>query len=66
MSVREVLTFPNPPVNDYAARTTAGLVVVLAIVAVAVNEPIVYGLLASASRCAWRRVRRSPLSVSSR
>ena len=45
MSVREVLTFPNP-VNDYAARTTAGLVVVLAIIAVAVNNPILYGLLA--------------------
>ncbi|TYQ10864.1 UNVERIFIED_ORG: uncharacterized protein DUF4395 [Gordonia westfalica J30] len=45
MSVREVLTFPNP-VNDYAARTTAGLVVVLAVIAVAVNSPILYGLLA--------------------
>lgn len=45
MSVREVLSFPNP-VNDYAARTTAGLVVVLAVVAVAVNSPILYGLLA--------------------
>ncbi|MHC3003356.1 DUF4395 domain-containing protein [Gordonia sp. GN26] len=44
MSVREVLTFPNP-VNDYAARTTAGLVVVLAVIAVAVNNPILYGLL---------------------
>jgi hypothetical protein len=40
-----VLTFPNP-VNDYAARSTAGLVVVLAIVAIAVNHPIVYAILA--------------------
>ncbi|OUC78960.1 DUF4395 domain-containing protein [Gordonia lacunae] len=45
MSVRSVLTFPNP-VNDYAARTTAGLVVVLAIIAVAVNTPVLYGILA--------------------
>lgn len=45
MSVREVLTFPNP-VNDYAARTTAGLVVALAIIAVAVDNPILYGVLA--------------------
>jgi hypothetical protein len=40
-----VLTFPNP-VNDYAARSTAGLVVVLAIIAIAVNHPIVYAILA--------------------
>ncbi|MGV9710689.1 DUF4395 domain-containing protein [Gordonia sp. NPDC003424] len=39
------LTFPNP-VNEYAARSTAGLVVVLAVVAIVVNQPIVYGLLA--------------------
>lgn len=45
MSVREVLTFPNP-VNDYAARTTAGLVIVLAVIAVAVDNPILYGILA--------------------
>ncbi|MCK8615156.1 DUF4395 domain-containing protein [Gordonia sp. C13] len=45
MSVREVLTFPNP-VNDYAARTTAGLVVVLAVIAVAVDNPTLYGILA--------------------
>ncbi|MBD0862108.1 DUF4395 domain-containing protein [Gordonia sp. zg691] len=45
MTVREVLTFPNP-VNDYAARTTAGLVVALAIIAVSVDNPFVYGLLA--------------------
>ena len=54
MSVREVLTFPNP-VNDYAARTTDGLVVVLAIIAVAVDNPILYGVLALgfALRVAW-------------
>jgi hypothetical protein len=40
-----VLTFPNP-VNDYAARSTAGLVVILAVVAIAVNNPVVYALLA--------------------
>jgi hypothetical protein len=40
-----VLTFPNP-VNDYAARSTAGLVVILAVVAIVVNEPILYALLA--------------------
>ncbi|MBN0972591.1 MULTISPECIES: DUF4395 domain-containing protein [Gordonia] len=45
MSVRSVLTFPNP-VNDYAARSTAGLVVVLAIIAVSVNTPVLYGILA--------------------
>jgi hypothetical protein len=45
MSVREVFTFPNP-VNDYAARTTAGLVVALAIIAVAIDTPVLYGLLA--------------------
>ncbi|ORM28696.1 DUF4395 domain-containing protein [Williamsia sp. 1135] len=40
-----MLTFPNP-VNDYAARSTAGLVVLLAVVAIIVNHPIVYALLA--------------------
>jgi hypothetical protein len=40
-----VLTFPNP-VNDYAARSTAGLVVLLAIIAVVVDNPIVYAVLA--------------------
>lgn len=40
-----MLTFPNP-VNDYAARSTAGLVVLLAVVAIAVNNPIIYTLLA--------------------
>ncbi|MFW0796260.1 DUF4395 domain-containing protein [Gordonia sp. CPCC 205515] len=44
-SLPSALTFPNP-VNEYAARATAGLVVVLAVVAVIVNSPIVYGLLA--------------------
>ncbi len=44
-SLGVVLTFPNP-VNDYAARSTAGLVVVLAVVAIVVNDPIVYALLA--------------------
>lgn len=39
-----MLTFPNP-VNDYAARSTAGLVVVLAVVAIVVDNPIVYALL---------------------
>ena len=41
----KALTFPNP-VNEYAARSTAGLVVVLAIVAIVVNSPIVYAILA--------------------
>ena len=40
-----MLTFPNP-VNDYAARSTAGLVVLLAVVAIVVNNPIVYAVLA--------------------
>ncbi|WP_299575657.1 DUF4395 domain-containing protein [uncultured Williamsia sp.] len=41
----ESLRFPNP-VNEYAARSTAGLVVVFAVVAIIVDNPIVYGLLA--------------------
>ncbi|GAC68555.1 DUF4395 domain-containing protein [Gordonia soli] len=45
MSVRSLYTFPNP-VNDYAARSTAGLVVLLAIVAVVVNHPVLYAVLA--------------------
>lgn len=45
MTTPSYLTFPNP-VNEYAARSTAGLVVVLAIVAIVVNHPVVYGLLA--------------------
>ncbi|AZG45086.1 DUF4395 domain-containing protein [Gordonia insulae] len=44
-SLPSALTFPNP-VNDYAARSTAGLVIVLAIVTVAVNNPLLYALLA--------------------
>ncbi|GGF33005.1 DUF4395 domain-containing protein [Williamsia phyllosphaerae] len=39
------LKFPNP-VNEYAARTTAGLVVILAIVTIAVDQPVLYGILA--------------------
>lgn len=45
LTLPSALEFPNP-VNDYAARATAGLVIVLAVVAIAVNNPIVYGLLA--------------------
>lgn len=45
MSRPSFLTFPNP-VNDYAARSTAGLVVVLAVIAVVVNTPVLYGILA--------------------
>lgn len=40
-----MLNFPNP-VNDYAARSTAGLVVLLAVVAVTVTNPVGYALLA--------------------
>ena len=42
---RGVLDFPNP-VNDYAARSTAGLVIVLAAVSIVVNQPWLYGVLA--------------------
>ncbi|WP_279098590.1 DUF4395 domain-containing protein [Gordonia bronchialis] len=45
MSVRSMFTFPNP-VNDYAARSTAGLVVVLAVVAAFIDQPWLYGILA--------------------
>lgn len=45
MSVREAFAFPNP-VNDYAARSTAGLVVALAVVTVVVNQWWLYALLA--------------------
>ena len=45
VSVRSMFTFPNP-VNDYAARSTAGLVVVLAVVAVFIDQPWLYGILA--------------------
>ncbi|WAC54606.1 DUF4395 domain-containing protein [Gordonia sp. SL306] len=44
-SLPSALTFPNP-VNDYAARSTAGLVILLAVVAILVNSPVVYALLA--------------------
>ncbi|MYR06358.1 DUF4395 family protein [Gordonia sp. SID5947] len=43
-SLPSALTFPNP-VNEYAARSTAGLVVVLAAVALLVDSPIVYAIL---------------------
>jgi len=42
---RGVFDFPNP-VNDYAARSTAGLVIALAIASIAVNQPWLYGILA--------------------
>ncbi|WP_040517531.1 DUF4395 domain-containing protein [Gordonia neofelifaecis] len=42
---RGVFDFPNP-VNDYAARSTAGLVIALAVVTVVVNQPWLYGILA--------------------
>ena len=41
----ESLRFPNP-VNEYAARSTAALVVVLAVIAIVVDSPVVYGILA--------------------
>ena len=40
-----MFTFPNP-VNDYAARSTAGLVVVLAVVTIIVDHPVLYAVLA--------------------
>lgn len=40
-----MFTFPNP-VNDYAARSTAGLVVVLAVVTIVIDHPVLYALLA--------------------
>lgn len=42
---RGVFAFPNP-VNDYAARVTAGLVIVLAVAAIAVNQWWLYAVLA--------------------
>ncbi|MDL9938471.1 DUF4395 domain-containing protein [Gordonia sp. ABSL1-1] len=45
MPAPSVFTFPNP-VNEYAARSTAGLVVVLALVSVIVNQPWLYAILA--------------------
>ena len=44
-SAREAFAFPNP-VNDYAARSTAGLVVVLAVVTIIVDHPVLYAVLA--------------------
>lgn len=43
---RGAFAFPNP-VNDYAARTTAGLVIVLAVAAIAVNQWWLYAILAA-------------------
>ncbi|MGW0036942.1 DUF4395 domain-containing protein [Gordonia sp. NPDC003376] len=45
MSANSLFTFPNP-VNDYAARSTAGLVVALAIVTIVVNHWALYALVA--------------------
>lgn len=45
MSAPSVFTFPNP-VNDYAARSTAGLVVALAVVTIVVNHWALYAVLA--------------------
>lgn len=42
---QRAFAFPNP-VNDYAARSTAGLVIVLAIAAIAVNQWWLYAVLA--------------------
>lgn len=39
----DVFSFPNP-VNDYAARATAGLVVALSVVTIVVNHPIAYAI----------------------
>lgn len=44
-SPRSLVSFPNP-VNDYAARSTAWLVIALAVVAIIVDHPVVYGILA--------------------
>lgn len=46
MSAPSVFTFPNP-VNDYAARSTAGLVVALAVVAIVVDHWALYAVLAA-------------------
>ncbi len=45
MSLREAFTFPDP-VNDYAARCTAALVVTLAVVTIAAPAPVVPWLVA--------------------
>ncbi|MFC0315022.1 DUF4395 domain-containing protein [Gordonia phosphorivorans] len=42
---RDAFAFPNP-VNDYAARSTAGLVIALAIAAIAVDQWWLYAILA--------------------
>lgn len=42
---RAWFAFPNP-VNDYAARTTAGLVIALAVAAIAVDQWWLYAVLA--------------------
>ncbi len=43
---QRAFAFPNP-VNDYAARATAGLVIALAIAAIAVNQWWLYAILAA-------------------
>lgn len=43
--LRAAFEFPNP-VNEYAARVTAGLVIVLAVAAIVVNQWWLYGVLA--------------------
>ncbi|MFT4041647.1 MAG: DUF4395 domain-containing protein [Gordonia sp. (in: high G+C Gram-positive bacteria)] len=45
MPTPSYLTFPNP-VNDYAARSTAGLVIALSVVAIIVNHWVLYAILA--------------------
>lgn len=45
MALPEAFAFPNP-VNDYAARATAGLVIALAVVAIVVDHPVLYAVLA--------------------
>ncbi|MGV9824276.1 MULTISPECIES: DUF4395 domain-containing protein [unclassified Gordonia (in: high G+C Gram-positive bacteria)] len=45
MATPSLFTFPNP-VNEYAARSTAGLVVALAVVTIIVNHWALYALLA--------------------
>ncbi|GAA3022584.1 DUF4395 domain-containing protein [Gordonia defluvii] len=44
-SAREAFAFPNP-VNDYAARATAGLVIALAVASIAVNQWWLYAIVA--------------------
>ncbi|MFT3899321.1 MAG: DUF4395 domain-containing protein [Gordonia sp. (in: high G+C Gram-positive bacteria)] len=45
MALPKALEFPNP-VNDYAARATAGLVILLAVAAIVVNQWWLYAILA--------------------